>query len=58
MSAWIVANVAWIGWGASELLGLVPSIKSNSVVQAVVSCSKAVIDALASALSGNAPKMP
>lgn len=46
MINFIMAHLGWIGWGVSEIIALIPGIKSNSIVQLVVSVLKSIVDAM------------
>jgi len=48
---WISAHASWVGLGLSEILALVPSIKSNSVLQLVASSMKSLFDAISAAIN-------
>lgn len=52
---WVMDHLVYIGFGVSELLVFIPSVKSNSVVQLVINSLKSVIDMLANAFGSNPP---
>lgn len=55
---WIIAHMGWLGFALSELLVLVPSIKSNSVIQLVCNLVQSLSSALSQAFGAALPPAP
>lgn len=49
---WISSHMGWAAFAASEVIALLPGLKSNSVVECVSSILKSLGDALDKALHG------
>lgn len=46
MMDFIMAHMGWVAFVMSEIIGLVPGLKSSSVFQLIISIMKAAVDAV------------